>query len=178
VEREVLLARESDAAAAVLTEVRNLSQEQARFVREVLGESPAARPVQTLAEQPGQLWRASFETPQPPLRLMLPHAATEIELVRGASAASDLPLRLLAAVGLAGLAALVLALVRSRWWPAVHRWRFAAAAALGVAWWLWLAPSILGWLIVALAIAAAFRERAPAQRETGSTVVRLGTRGT
>jgi hypothetical protein len=178
-EREVILARQAESATTVLTELRTLEAQQARFVREVLGKAPVVRTVSTElpVDQPSQFWQFARPTSRPPLAVLFSGRSVELEVVGGAALWSDWPLRLLATLGIVALVASMLALVRSRFWPAVSRWRYLAGAALGLAWWMWLTPSILGCLIVVLFLAAAIRERAPPPREPGSAVVRIGTSG-
>ena len=38
----------------------------------------------------------------------------------------------------------------------VRRWPQPAIAAIGICWWLWLSPSLVGWLLIAASLAAAF----------------------
>ncbi|MCB9940518.1 MAG: hypothetical protein H6823_19935 [Planctomycetaceae bacterium] len=40
---------------------------------------------------------------------------------------------------------------------AVSRWPYLPGVVLGLAWWLWLAPSVVGWLIVAVFLAGSIR---------------------
>ncbi len=174
-ERELLQVREPDSASSVLAELRAMDQESARLTRELTGDTrvrPASADLE--ANQPGQLWRFAFDAPQPPVRAMFASRSAEIEVARGESLWDHWPWRLLTAMGISAVAAALLALARSRWWPAWQRWRYVASAALGLAWWLWLSPSLLGLVIVGLSAVAAWRDR-PRPREAGSAVVRLGT---
>jgi hypothetical protein len=175
-QREALLAREGESASGILAEVRMLDQEQARFSREVLGSPVAAQPVsaEVVADQPRQFWQLARPAFQPPLRAMFSGRSVELEVRRGEDSSGWLP-RLAAAAGIALLTAAVLVLARRGEWSAWQRWRYVAGVALGVAWWLWLVPSVLGLVIVLLVVAAAFRDRAPRPREPGSAIVRLGT---
>ena len=65
---------------------------------------------------------------------------------------------LLAAVGLVGLAVGLWSLVRrgtvTSWW---RQWPYAAGVLGGIAWWLLAAPSLLGWVAVAVSLWGAIR---------------------
>ena len=76
---------------------------------------------------------------------------------------------------------LTLALLRSHVplgeWCA--RWPYLFGVLAGLAWWLWLPPSFLGWVIVAISMIGAVRLPAASQRwprvtEHGTTVIRNG----
>ncbi|MFV1964082.1 MAG: hypothetical protein ACC628_01570 [Pirellulaceae bacterium] len=71
---------------------------------------------------------------------------------------SDLGRRGLMATVLFGLAALVALARRSRavseW---ALRWPYAAGVLFGIAWWLWLSPSLLGLVIILVSVIGAFR---------------------
>jgi hypothetical protein len=57
----------------------------------------------------------------------------------------------------------------------VRRWPQAVIAALGICWWLWLSPSWVGWLLVALGLVAVFRRPWAASREANSTLAPTGS---
>ncbi|MCA9219577.1 MAG: hypothetical protein KDA71_04580, partial [Planctomycetales bacterium] len=59
------------------------------------------------------------------------------------------------------------------------RWPYLFGVLAGLAWWLWLPPSFLGWVIVAISMIGAVRLPAASQRwprvtEHGTTVIRNG----
>jgi len=70
---------------------------------------------------------------------------------------SDLLVRLLAALALVTVTALVmLARCRTIVGDWLMRWPQAAGVMAGLAWWLWLTPSWLGWLIVLISLSRGF----------------------
>ena len=106
-------------------------------------------------------WLGSFYPEKFPDAKMLEYYSarfTTVEVNYARTPAGDLPARLTAAVGLLA-AALVLYLVASRGqvgeWLA--RWPHACGVAVGIAWWLFLAPSVLGLVLVAVSVLGAFR---------------------
>jgi hypothetical protein len=56
----------------------------------------------------------------------------------------------------------------------VRRWPQAVIVAAGICWWLWLSPSLAGWLLVALGLVAVFRSPRAASREASSTLAPIG----
>jgi hypothetical protein len=176
-QRETLLSPRADVLGNVSADLSRIDQNHAQIAREAGLRDSFARTVsaESTADQPQQFWQFAFDGPQPPFRLMLPGRSEEVELHRQLLTASHWPLRLGAAVGLALLSGLLFLLFRSPWWQALDRWRYVAGAACGLAWWLWLSPSVLGLLIVALSLVAALRDRRPQSREAGSAIVRLGS---
>ena len=78
---------------------------------------------------------------------------------------SGLLYRLLAAAGLVLLACLAAAgATAGRLTATLRRWPHASGVALGVAWWLWLWPSVVGLGIVLGCILAAGRQRISAKQ--------------
>jgi hypothetical protein len=56
-----------------------------------------------------------------------------------------------------------------------RRWPHVLGVAAGIAWWLWLSPSIVGCLIVAASVAAALRPQLRPAREPVSAITQLGS---
>jgi hypothetical protein len=86
-------------------------------------------------------------------------------------------LRRLAAAAAVALATLLLVPILRNGMVAefLRRWPYAAGVAAGLAWWLWLSPSVVGWLLILVSLAAAFRRPRHSVRELGSTIVPLGS---
>jgi hypothetical protein len=80
--------------------------------------------------------------------------------------------RLLAAValGLAALAACA-AVAGGLWLQLFQRWPHFVGIALGLAWWLWLWPSALGWVIVLAVLFTLLRPAWKSIRPSRSTVI-------
>jgi hypothetical protein len=80
--------------------------------------------------------------------------------------------RLLAAVGLAVAALAAIAAVASGLWLQLfQRWPHLWGIALGLAWWLWLWPSPLGWLIILAVLLTFLRPAWKTLRPSLSTVI-------
>ncbi len=84
-----------------------------------------------------------------------PFALLMLLLLLGAFVYFLLKRRWLAAAGWGLLVAGAWALGRTRRAQWLTKWPHAAGVVVGLAWWLWLSPSVLGWLIVAVSLAAA-----------------------
>ena len=95
---------------------------------------------------------------------------TELELVYpGMRRSSDFGLRLLVGLGWLLAAGCGWHLQRrgilGEWWA---RWPYVAGVCLGLAWWLWLRPSLLGLVIMALSALAAVVPSWVPQRQAGA----------
>lgn len=108
---------------------------------------------------PGEVWEVAQQGRAPSLYCSLAGGGGErLEVVVARPPASDLGLRLLLAA-MAAVAATVLFLLVSRgplgtW---IVRWPHAVGVLVGLAWWLWLTPSLLGWAIVLASVVTALR---------------------
>jgi hypothetical protein len=143
----------------------------------LLATPPPAAANSTAARDVTATWLALFDDGRPVLRLAVPDELPKLALVGDNTARFDLAARATAAAAgllLAGAAALVL-----------HFWRLPAGLgwavglmALGLAWWLWLTPSVLG-LGIVLAGPALWlfgrRRRGRQRSERESSIVRLRT---
>ena len=95
---------------------------------------------------------------------------TELELVYpGIRRSSDFGLRFLVGLGWLLAAGCGWHLLRKgilgEWWA---RWPYVAGVCLGLAWWLWLRPSLLGLVIMALSALAAVVPSWVPQRQSGA----------
>jgi hypothetical protein len=106
----------------------------------------------------GDLWRWAFRQGRQPTRAMYEGAAPTLELEYPRAAVGDLPGRLAGAllIGLGGLG-LALALRRRVAADLPWRWPHALGVAAGLFYWLYLSPSLVGWLIVAASLFTALR---------------------
>ncbi|MCW0295071.1 hypothetical protein NIL11_27015, partial [Klebsiella pneumoniae] len=78
--------------------------------------------------------------------------------------ATRLPTALLFA---ASMAALILFVRLGLTSTLTNRWPHALGVVAGLAWWLWLTPSILGWVLVLLSLGTSLRSfRNPADRSS------------
>jgi hypothetical protein len=111
--------------------------------------SPGARELWELV-QPG---RASVVR-----RTFTGAGAGKIDLEIEPPPSSPRNLRWLAAVAFALAAVILFALAwRGRLGDWLLRWPHAVGVLAGLAWWLWLTPSALGWLVVLVSVVAALR---------------------
>jgi len=116
------------------------------------GDGPSA------ADDPEVLWQQSLARRHAPTRCTIPKRSGSITLSYRRAQTTGLPYRLAGATGLVAVIALVvLALRRGTLAECFKRWPQAIGVAIGLAWWLWLSPSILGWGIVLVSLAAALR---------------------
>jgi hypothetical protein len=181
VRRELSRNRESEEVRAAEVELRFLEQEQSQIARRLGMPQSMLRPTTTLAsaEQPRQLWSAVTSSGPPPLRFISsgPIEALIVE-ASGGTTANWLP-RIFWALAVMLVAAGMIVVLRSPYAQRLVAWRHLAGVAAGLAWWWWLWPGLLGWIIVAASLVAILRARRPARSEGESAVVRLasGSRG-
>lgn len=97
-------------------------------------------------------WQASLDDAQAVARYSIPGAADSITLSYDRAEESPWLGRTAAIVVFGSLAGLAVFLVCSgTLWHCFARWPYVFGIAAGLAWWLWLAPSILG-LVIVLAV--------------------------
>jgi len=67
----------------------------------------------------------------------------------------------LAAVGVFGMLASIAVIAVRRGWcrDALWQWPETLAVAAGLAWWLWLTPSLMGWALIALVVLGRYGRR-------------------
>jgi len=109
----------------------------------------------------------------PVARCMFQGAVDRVAVRQERADAGDLPLRIFVALALAAATALATVFLRrhaAREW--LVRWPRAMAVLIGLAWWLWLTPSWLGWVIVAIGLASSVRSVPVTAKElTGSSII-------
>ena len=70
---------------------------------------------------------------------------------------------------------LVLGIRQGVLWALFARWPHFLGVIVGVSWWIWLWPSIFGWVIVLVSFFALFRSAWRPRRQSGSVIVPLST---
>jgi hypothetical protein len=128
------------------------------------------------SDQPGELWDQVHADGGTFTRFLVHRdgPAPRVRMIRTGQA--GLLERLGACAGIVLMTSLTLAASR-RGIPVelMRRWPHVLGAAAGIAWWLWLSPSILGCLIVAASMAAAVRPQLRPARESASAIAQLGS---
>lgn len=162
-------------------EVRRVDQQQARIAQRlgmgnVLSQLAAETPV---ADDPDELWQWWLA----PRRSLTRYAFSEWTGslgLRCRPVGGGRPAGRLAAAVLLGLGTVLTVSGLRRGWVAalLRQWPAAAGVVLGLAWWLWLSPSVLGWAIVLTSLVASWRSgwRRSAQ-PPGSSVISLRSIG-
>jgi hypothetical protein len=108
-----------------------------------------------VVDDPAALWQQALDSGQPSTRCTVLGRSDSITLSYRRAEPSELPYRLVGASGLAAAIVLVVAgLRRGTLAEYFNRWPQAIGVAAGLAWWLWLQPSVLGWGIVLVSLAA------------------------
>jgi hypothetical protein len=105
---------------------------------------------------PGR-WRTALDESQAVTRCEVAGRCDSLTLCYRSAAPDAMSARLAGAAMWASLVALAVVLVRrGTLWQAFARWPHVFAIALGLAWWLWLWPSIVGLAIVAVVLVSQF----------------------
>ena len=160
VRRQLVLAEAVEAAPEARAELEAIQRRQALVLERLGGEekwkdAPAGAAV---IEEPAELWLSALDRPQAVLRLASGEGPDSISLLCRQSQPVAPISRLSGVVGVVALTVLGAWAVRRPLVRAVlSRWPHAFGVAIGLAWWLWLAPSIVGWGIVLLSLLAALR---------------------
>ncbi|MHB8901019.1 MAG: hypothetical protein ACYC6Y_19905, partial [Thermoguttaceae bacterium] len=82
-----------------------------------------------------------------------------------------------AASPVAYVAAVLLTLLGAWTTGRLHRWPHLFGALLGLGWWLWLWPSAVGLLVVAVSVWTSLRSGWRRPRSSSSSIARLGVAG-
>ena len=121
-----------------------------------------------------QLWLGTLDRGAPASRCVAGPESTSIGLRYHRPEGRSVLRRWVAAAGLLGLALLaVLGLRRGIFAPFTCRWPYLLGVIAGLGWWLWLRPSVLGWGIVVVSVAASFRWGWRRPPQSGSAIVTL-----
>lgn len=155
-------------AAAVERELRRSAE--ALGMLELLEEAERLPP---RADRPSELWSAAFQGARPITRCALDGAGAQLTLRYPRAENAEFYWRT-AVCGL-GLATVLLARRRLSRVDALRRWPHVLGVLVGLAWWLWLTPSILGWAIIVVSLLASVLPGVRMAQEPASTVVRLTT---
>ncbi len=129
---------------------------------------------ESITDCPTELWQSALDRPRAVVRLAAdkPSGPIVLEYVRLES--GGLPQRLAGAFGLALLAGLAIVGIRKGIPAALfERWPHMVGVAVGLAWWLWLTPSLLGLALVIFSLTFSFRAAWPQSPSSGSTVISL-----
>lgn len=116
------------------------------------------RSLAAAAPGPADVWSTALGGRTPTLYCSQSGAAERLELAVVRPAVSGVGWRLLLAPLLTAAALIVYLLVKrgvlGEW---LLRWPHVFGVLLGLAWWLWLTPSLLGWVIVLVSVVSAWR---------------------
>ncbi len=173
-----LLAREPVATRRrVLAELESVAEQQAQVAQRLGASTAAAEGVDEdgALEEAILLWAQVHDPAREPLRLAFEGSAASVTLSHQRSDRGESGGRAAAVAAVLALTAAVVAGVRrGTFHHLLLRWPAAVGVGLGLVWWLWMAPSIVGLAIVAASLALAvrwtWRGEAPAD---ASSVIRL-----
>jgi len=127
-----------------------------------------------LATDPSELWHATLERPGALTRYIVRTGDPSLVIEYARSEPGWFASRLPPALGLILALLLIVAGIRRGIWQALwFRWPHLVGVAAGIGWWLWLWPSMLGWILVAGSLISALRPGWRLRRQPDSSVVRL-----
>ncbi|MFH1923568.1 MAG: hypothetical protein ABIP48_27225 [Planctomycetota bacterium] len=136
--------------------------------------APAAGEAAPVADGPGEIWPWTLDRSHPTTCCVAGAGSDSLTLRYRRHEPDLLARRVVGAAGMAG--AMLLALLAIRLGvPAalLYRWPCLVGVVAGLAWWLWLWPSALGWGIVLVSLAASLRSGWRRSRPSGSAIVSL-----
>ena len=172
--RRLLTESEPTEAAEAAREELEAIQRRVALVAERLGIGEVlAQVAQTMppSEAPVALWRRNLEQSPSVLRSITDQAPQEIAFTCRHSPGEPLWGRLLGALGIAAAAGvLAVGVRREATLSALRRRLPLAGVAIGLAWWLWLRPSVVGCLIAGVSIVVWWTRRRKARRIAGGAI--------
>lgn len=139
------------------TRIRAIDQQQSQIaarlgMSNVWGQFSAGPSV---ADDPAELWQWSLDRRRAATRCAFSQGVSSIALRYRRAGIGGMQAALLSATVLVVLIALGVLSLRRRTLPELFkRWPGVFGVAVGLAWWLWLSPSILGWGIVLVSLMA------------------------
>jgi len=176
VERQLSLLSPGRQIAAAWQELRTIDREQTALA-ERLGTTEILMRVATHPQAQPQQWFRSggARGPQRIRRFSFAGSKTAMSIEPPGSPSSGLPARVVAALAVVGLAlGLVWAMRRGVLPWLVKKWPQPLLAGAGILWWLFLSPSVLGWLLIVAAVLSAVGPRfRRVQPEVGSSRIAL-----
>ena len=176
VRRQLALPPQTDFSRAVRAEIQSIDRRQAQ-VAEAMGVAEirarlAAGP--RVAEAAEELWPPTLDRSQPASRCVVRGPSDSITLSYHATGVQRFDSRPRAAILLGAVVLLLVAGMRrglrSAW---ACRWPHLLGVGAGLAWWLWLWPSILGLVLALLSLAASVRWVWRPSRDSPSAIVPL-----
>jgi hypothetical protein len=158
-----VIARSSGNGDSALSELQSMDEVEQRL---------KVRPAGTAAVEEREIWNLTMPDTESPVRCTLTGSGGGmLDVQESVPANSDWGVRVVACIliGAASLLVFLLAL-RGPLGDWLHRWPHAVGVLVGLAWWLWLTPSLLGWGIVLLSVISAIRSPWKVQRRTPALV--------
>jgi hypothetical protein len=175
-EAAIALASRLSPVRAELAEKEALDLERQTFVEQlgasVLWEQLVASPASRV--DPGIMWDHTDVRGVPKHYFSKDGASPSVLTIESPRATRDTRV---AASPIMYVSAVLLVLLAASTTGRLHRWPHLFGAVLGLCWWLWLWPSIIGLLLVAVSLSAAVRSGWRRPRSSGSAIVRLSPSG-
>ncbi len=158
--RQLARVGSSPSANRAAAEARAIKKQQVQVARQLRLTNVLTKFTRTQAPAAdlAELWQCSLDHRQVATRCEFPGKADRLTLQYRQIQSSRLPGVLLGILGLGALVSLgVLGLGSATLGEWMRRWPSALGVAVGLGWWLWLSPSLLGWVLVAASLLAQVR---------------------
>jgi len=178
VERQLQTAR-PEVAENVRTELQSIERRQVRVANRLGASQILAQELSDLpvVNAPTELWHATLDRPQSVSRYVSPGGVAAIGLGYRRLEPDRFSTGLLGVMGLLTLILAAALLVRQNALARlVSRWPQPVGILVGLSWWWWLAPSILGLAIAAVCLAGWLRSAWRRRSRPHATIVPMGTR--
>ncbi len=171
--RQLVRVGSSQSAKQAAAEASAIQKHQIQVARQLRLTSVLSKftRAQAPAVDLAELWQCSLDHRQAATRCEFPGKVDRLALRYRQVQGSRLPGIFLGILGLSALVALaVLGLGSAALGEWMRRWPSALGVAAGLAWWLWLSPSLLGWVIVAASLLAQARSAWRRQVPTSAVI--------
>jgi hypothetical protein len=172
--RQVDRERDPDRGEAGVAELTELENARAQLAEKLERGDTPAEPDDgaTSMHGPAETWLRAREQPGTPIRAVGEKGSESISITYRPVDTGRFGRRVFLASVLAAVALAAVLAIACGWFSGLfQRWPHVFGVAIGLAWWLWLWPGVVGWAIILLVLASGARPGWRRIRPAGSSVI-------